>query len=123
MASSLKAPDQSGGRPPLARTLSSDTLGRGPIGHLEPLHGEQVGSGRSPAAEPAIDQRRAPSSGRSRHLAAVARSFGWADESAARGDYANALGWLDVIAAIGDPIPQEYQIKRRAWLRAAQQHA
>jgi hypothetical protein len=123
MASSLKAPDRSGGRPPPAKTLSSDTLRRGPIAHPEPPPGERVGSGPSPAGERAIDQRRGPSSGRSRHLAAVARSFGWADESAARGDYANALGWLDVIAAIGDPIPQEYQIKRRAWLRAAQPHA
>jgi hypothetical protein len=120
MVRSLKAPSRSGGRPALANALRSDTLGRGPIAHPEPVHDEPVSSGPSPAAQRAIDPRRAPASGRSRHLAAVARSFGWADESAARGDYADALGWVDVIAAMRDPIPLEYQIKRRAWLRAAQ---
>jgi hypothetical protein len=50
-----------------------------------------------------------------RHLAAVARSLGWARESAARGDYAEALSWVQVVEAIGDPIPREYEIKRRAW--------
>ena len=35
-----------------------------------------------------------------RHLAAVARSLGWARESAARGDYADALGWVRVVEAI-----------------------
>jgi alkylated DNA nucleotide flippase Atl1 len=53
-----------------------------------------------------------------RHLAAVARSLGWALESAARGDYADALGWVRVVEAIGDPIPPEYQVKRQAWLSA-----
>jgi len=120
MVSSLNAPDRSGGRPALANASRLDMLGRGPIAHPEPVHDERVSSGPSPAAERAIDPRRAPASGRSRHLAAVARSFGWADESAARGDYADALGWVDVIAAMRDPIPQEYQIKRQAWLRATQ---
>jgi hypothetical protein len=50
-----------------------------------------------------------------RHLAAVARSLGWAQESAARGDYADALGWVQMVEAIGDLIPEEYEIKRRAW--------
>jgi hypothetical protein len=50
-----------------------------------------------------------------RHLAAVARSLGWARESAAHGDYADALSWVQVVEAIGDPIPHEYEIKRRAW--------
>ena len=53
-----------------------------------------------------------------RHLAAVARSLGWARESAARGDYADALGWVRVVEAIGDPIPHEYEAKRQVWLRA-----
>jgi hypothetical protein len=53
-----------------------------------------------------------------RHLAAVARSLGWALESAARGDYADALGWVRVVEAIGDPIPPEYEVKRQAWLSA-----
>jgi hypothetical protein len=53
-----------------------------------------------------------------RHLAAVARSFGWAEEAAARGDYADALSWVGVVEAIGDLIPIAYQTKRRAWLSA-----
>ena len=53
-----------------------------------------------------------------RHLAAVTRSLGWAVESAARGDYADALGWLRVIEAIGDEVSHEYEAKRREW-RAA----
>ena len=52
---------------------------------------------------------------RARHLAAVARSLGWARESAARGEYADALSWVQVVEAIGDPIPHEYEIRRRAW--------
>ena len=55
---------------------------------------------------------------RDRHLAAVARSLGWARESAARGDYADALGWVRVVEAIGDAIPHEYEAKRQAWLSA-----
>ena len=53
-----------------------------------------------------------------RHLAAVARSLGWARESAAGGDYADALGWVRVVEAIGDPIPHEYEAKRQVWLSA-----
>jgi hypothetical protein len=53
-----------------------------------------------------------------RHLAAVARSLGWARESAARGDYADALGWVRVVEAIGGPIPHEYEAQRQAWLSA-----
>jgi hypothetical protein len=53
-----------------------------------------------------------------RHLAAVARSLGWALEAAARGDYADALGWVGVVEAIGDPIPHEYEVNRQAWLGA-----
>ena len=48
----------------------------------------------------------------------MARSLGWARESAARGDYADALGWVRVVEAIGDPIPREYEAKRQVWLSA-----
>lgn len=120
MVSSLKAPDRSGGRPASANALSSDAFGQGPIAHPEPVHDGRVSSGPLPAAERTIGPGRDPTSRTSRHLAAVARSFGWADESAGRGDYADALGWVNVIVAMRDPIPQEYQIKRQAWLRAAQ---
>ena len=50
-----------------------------------------------------------------RHLAAVARTLCWADESAARGDYADALRWVETIEALGDPLPQDYDTKRRSW--------
>jgi hypothetical protein len=59
--------------------------------------------------------------GSDRHLAAMARSLGWARESAARGEYADAIGWVGVVEAIGDPIPHEYEVnevKRQAWLSA-----
>jgi hypothetical protein len=62
--------------------------------------------------------REALHSAQDRHLAAVARSLGWARESAARGDYADALGWVRVVEAIGDPIPPEYEVKRQMWLSA-----
>lgn len=54
-----------------------------------------------------------------RHQAAVARSLGWAQESAARGDYADALAWVEVVEAIGDSVPHEYEVNRWAWLAAA----
>lgn len=50
-----------------------------------------------------------------RHLAAVARSLGWAQESAERGDYADALEWIQAVEAIGEQLPPGYQTKRRAW--------
>lgn len=52
-----------------------------------------------------------------RHTAAVARSLGWARDSAARGDYADALDWVRVVEAIGDRIPEEFETMRRAWRR------
>ena len=53
-----------------------------------------------------------------RHLVAVASSLGWAQESADRGDYTDALGWIAVLEAIGEEIPDGYQTKRQAWGRA-----
>lgn len=52
------------------------------------------------------------------HLAAVARTLSWAEESASRGDYADALAWLDVLAAIREPLSDEYVDKRHVWHRA-----
>ena len=62
--------------------------------------------------------REAVVSAHDRHLAAVARSLGWARESAARGEHADAIGWVEVVEAIGDPIPHEYDAERQAWLSA-----
>jgi hypothetical protein len=44
--------------------------------------------------------------------------LGWAEQAAARGDFADALSWVGVVEAIGDLIPIEYQTKRKAWLTA-----
>jgi hypothetical protein len=49
------------------------------------------------------------------HAAAVRMSLGWAQESADRGDYADALGWIGVLDAIGERIPPSYEAKRRSW--------
>jgi hypothetical protein len=53
-----------------------------------------------------------------RHLAAVSRSLGWAQESAERGDYTEALAWVSVVEAIGSQLPPGYHAKRQAWLDA-----
>lgn len=50
-----------------------------------------------------------------RHLAAVARTLQWADESAERGDHLDAIAWLKTLEAIGDELPEVYEIKRDSW--------
>ncbi len=48
-------------------------------------------------------------------MAAVARTLQWADESAERGDYFDAVAWLETLEAIGDELPEVYEIRRRSW--------
>jgi hypothetical protein len=50
-----------------------------------------------------------------RHLAAVARTLQWADESAERGDHLDAIAWLSTLEAIGDKLPKVYEIRRHSW--------
>ncbi len=50
-----------------------------------------------------------------RHLAAVARTLQWADESAERGDVFDALAWINTVEAIGDKLPEVYEIRRDSW--------
>ena len=50
-----------------------------------------------------------------RHLAAVATTLQWADESADREDYFDAVAWLETLEAIGDEFPEVYEIRRRSW--------
>jgi len=50
-----------------------------------------------------------------RHNAAVKRSLQWAQESADRGDYADAIGWISVLETIGERIPPSYLAKSRSW--------
>ena len=70
-----------------------------------------------------IDDNKSPRSRMSRdpwmaaHRAAVANTLTWAEESAARGDYANALAWLSVLDAIRETLPEEYEVKRLDWRR------
>ena len=56
--------------------------------------------------------------GRAAHLRAVANTLRWAEESATRGRYADALGWLKVLDVIGEELPADYQTKRAEWRRA-----
>jgi hypothetical protein len=67
------------------------------------------------SASPREEQRITASD---RHLAAVARSLEWAQESAERGDYNDALAWVQVVEATGSQLPPGYHRKRQAWLDA-----
>ena len=60
-----------------------------------------------------------PVGGSDRHTAAAARTLSWADESAERGDYADALAWLRTLEAAGDQLSPEYAAKCERWRRAA----
>jgi hypothetical protein len=82
------------------------------------LAGQAPVISRSAAGLLTASPRETQVSARDRHLAAVARSFAWAEEAAKRGDYTDALSWVQVVEAIGDVIPIEYQTKRQAWLSA-----
>jgi hypothetical protein len=53
--------------------------------------------------------------GEAKHLAAVARSLGWADESAERGDHVDAVAWLEMVEAIDDELPEIYKLRRDQW--------
>jgi hypothetical protein len=55
----------------------------------------------------------------STHAEIIARTLRWADEAAARRDYAAALRWIETVRSIGQPLPGHYEEKRRAWLRLA----
>jgi hypothetical protein len=52
------------------------------------------------------------------HRTAVANTLTWTEESAARGDYVNALAGLNVLDAIRETLPEAYEIKRLDWRRA-----
>jgi hypothetical protein len=108
-----------GSRP---ETLRDDTCEHGATGGRKPAREAPLINGRSAAGLLTATPRDTQVSTRDRHRAAVARSFGWAEQAAARGDYADALSWVQVVEAIGDPIPTEYQTKRARgsapWRRA-----
>jgi hypothetical protein len=49
------------------------------------------------------------------HRAAVERSLEWAHESAARGDYADALRWVAMVESLGDELSEDLATERLAW--------
>jgi hypothetical protein len=53
-----------------------------------------------------------------KHQAAVRNSLRLADESAARGDYNDAVAWVQVVEATGEQLPKAYETKRQTWLLA-----
>lgn len=63
-------------------------------------------------------------SAETRHQAAVARSLGWAHESAARGDYADALSWMTTLDAVGHTFAATDEAARASWAvaQAARNH-
>ncbi len=65
-----------------------------------------------------VSPRARPASEPDSHLVAVGRSLAWAQESADRGDYLDALGWIGVVEAIGEELSAVYQERRQAWSRA-----
>jgi hypothetical protein len=60
----------------------------------------------------------APAARLDRHLAAIARSLGWAQESAERGDYADALGWMQAVEATGEELSYTQRAKCLEWSKA-----
>lgn len=52
------------------------------------------------------------------HAAIIARTLRWADEAAARRDYAEALRWVETVRSLGEELPDEFKAKREAWLGA-----
>ena len=52
------------------------------------------------------------------HAAIIARTLGWADEAAARRDYAEAIRWIETVRALGNELSREYKAKHARWLNA-----
>lgn len=73
--------------------------------------------------EAAIVFREPEPIGFTRHEAAVRRTMEWADEAAARQDFAGALEWLAVLEAIGEPLPHRYQRKQATWAHESRSSA
>jgi hypothetical protein len=52
-----------------------------------------------------------------RHQRAVARSLGFAQEAAGRGDIDDALAWLGVVETVDGGLPARWERTRAYWLR------
>jgi len=55
----------------------------------------------------------------SQHAAIIERTLRWADEAAARRDYAEALRWVETVRGLGQALPEYYEAKRQTWLQFA----
>lgn len=55
----------------------------------------------------------------SQHAAIIERTLRWADQAAARDDYAEALRWVETVRSLGEALPEHYEAKRRTWRRLA----
>jgi hypothetical protein len=53
-----------------------------------------------------------------KHAAIIARTLRWADQAAARRDYAEALRWVETVLGLGAGLPDDYEAKRRLWRQA-----
>ena len=53
-----------------------------------------------------------------KHAAIIGRTLQWADDAAARRDYAEAVHWIETVRAVGHDLPDEYEIKLASWLDA-----
>ena len=87
-----------------AATPTGDTAT--PVSYPQPGTGRQDRTGS--ASSHCVERE-------AKHLAAVARTLRWADESAERGDHFDAIAWLGMLEAIGDELPAVYGIRRDSW--------
>ena len=90
---------------------------------LEKTHPAPRHAGRQDMTTAAHPPARGGQPRDTRHERAVARSLVHADLAAQDGDLREALAWLSVLDSMGDPLPAEYERKRRAWHAALRSHA
>jgi hypothetical protein len=53
-----------------------------------------------------------------KHAAIIGTTLRWADDAAARRDYAEAVRWIETVCAVGHDLPDEYKAKHASWLNA-----
>ena len=52
------------------------------------------------------------------HATIIARTFGWADEAAARRDYVQAARWVETVRGLGHALPDGYEAEYETWRNA-----
>jgi len=55
----------------------------------------------------------------SQHAEIIRTTLRWADEAAARRDYAEALRWVETVRGLGEALPGHYEAKLQLWRRLA----